>query len=159
MKRPMCIYADTSVFGGVFDPEFEVASKAFFDRVRRGALEMAVSALVMDELEQAPAPVKRLLADMEPLLVRVEIDEAAYTLQEAYLEAHVLSTRWGTDALHVAVATVSGCRAIVSWNFKHIVNFRRIPLYNGINQMQGYAPIAIHTPPEVIYDGEEEEGL
>jgi len=37
------------------------------------------------------------------------------------------------DALHVAVATVSNCRLIVSWNFKHIVNFQKIPLYNGVN--------------------------
>ncbi len=59
-------------------------------------------------------------------------------------------------ALHVAAATVSGCRAIVSWNFKHIVNFRRIPLYNGVNQMEGYGPIAIHTPLEVIFDEEDE---
>ena len=38
------------------------------------------------------------------------------------------------DALHVAVATVSGCSVIVSWNFKHIVNYRKIPLYNAINR-------------------------
>ncbi|MDQ1255697.1 MAG: hypothetical protein QG656_290 [Candidatus Hydrogenedentes bacterium] len=70
---------------------------------------------------------------------------------------HVVSAKWAADALHVAVATVSGCRAIVSWNFKHIVNFRRIPLNNEVNQMQGYGPIAIHTPQEVIFDGDEEE--
>jgi hypothetical protein len=50
----------------------------------------------------------------------------------------------------VAVGTVSACRAIVSWNFQHIVHFQKIPLYNGINQSLGYAPIAIHSPEEVI---------
>jgi hypothetical protein len=40
----------------------------------------------------------------------------------------------------------------VSWNFKHIVNFKKIPLYNGINLTHGYAAIAIHTPQEVIAD-------
>ena len=39
------------------------------------------------------------------------------------------------------------------------VNFRRIPLYNGVNQIQGYGPIAIHTPPDVILDEEDEEEL
>jgi len=91
-------------------------------------------------------------ADIEPLLLRVDIDEAAYTLQQAYLEASVVSEKWAADALHVAVATVTGCRVIVSWNFKHIVNFRRIALYNGVNQMQGYGPIAIHTPQELVID-------
>ena len=125
----MLVYVDTSVFGGAFDPEFEQASGAFFDQVRDGALEAAVSALVLNELERAPAPVNRLFAELEPLLVRVDTGEAAYDLQQAYLEARVVGRKWETDALHVATATVSGCRAIVSWNFKHIVNFRRIPLY------------------------------
>ncbi len=48
------------------------------------------------------------------------------------------------------MATVSGRRAIVSWNFRHIVHARKIPLYNGVNKGQGYKEIAIHTPQEVI---------
>jgi len=62
----------------------------------------------------------------------------------------IVGPKWNADALHVAVATVSACRVIVSWNFKHIAHFQKIPLYNGINQSLGYAPIAIHSPEEVI---------
>jgi predicted nucleic acid-binding protein len=153
----MLVYVDTLVFGGVFDPEFERASRAFFDRVRAGAFELVVSPVVLDELECAPAPVRQLYEELEPSLVRVDPGEAAYTLRRAYLDAHVVSARWAADALHVAVATVSGCRAIVSWNFKHIVNFRRIPLYNRINEIEGYGPIAIHSPQEVVFDDDEEE--
>ena len=156
MQSPVRVYVDTSVFGGVFDPEFQHASEAFFDRVRDGDFEVNVSALVLEELGSAPQPVVRRFAELEPLFARVETDEAAYTLRQAYLDAHVVSPKWAADALHVAIATVSGCRAIVSWNFQHIVNFRRIPLYNGVNQMQGYGPIAIHTPPEVAFDEEDE---
>jgi len=152
----MLVYVDTTVFGGVFDPEFERASKAFFDRVRNGAFEVAISPVVLDELNHAPAPVRHLFDELEPSFVRVDPGEAAYSLRSAYLEARVVSAKWAADALHVAVATVSGCRAIVSWNFKHIVNFKRIPLYNGVNQMRGYAAIAIHTPQEMAFDEEEE---
>jgi hypothetical protein len=35
MKR-LRVYADTSVFGGCFDPEFEAASTAFFREVAAG---------------------------------------------------------------------------------------------------------------------------
>ena len=59
----------------------------------------------------------------------------------------------------MALATVSGCRLIVSWNFKHIVNFQKIPLYNGVNQASGYGPIGIHTPPEVIVDEDYDENV
>lgn len=42
-KRPIKIYADTSVYGGVFDEEFAEASKAFFDLVRSGEYTLCVS--------------------------------------------------------------------------------------------------------------------
>ena len=153
----MRVYVDTSVFGGVFDPEFERASLAFFERVRDGAFEAVVSALVLDELALAPPPVRAFFAEMEPLLERVDTGEPAYELQEAYLAARVVGLRHETDALHVATASVRGCRAIVSWNFRHIVHFQKIPLYNGVNMVRGFPPIAIHTPQEVmLYDDEEE---
>ena len=52
--------------------------------------------------------------------------------------------------MHVALATVAECRLIVSWNFRHIVHFDKIGLYNGVNMSLGYAMISIHAPPEVI---------
>ncbi|RKZ47314.1 MAG: hypothetical protein DRR16_21720 [Candidatus Parabeggiatoa sp. nov. 3] len=56
--------------------------------------------------------------------------------------------------LHVALATVAGCQLIVSWNFKHIVHFQKIPLYRAINIVKGYTEINIYSPPEVIdYEG------
>jgi hypothetical protein len=57
----------------------------------------------------------------------------ALMLQQAYLDAGVVTPNWADDALHVALASVSECSVIVSWNFQHIVNLRRIPLYNAIS--------------------------
>jgi predicted nucleic acid-binding protein len=152
MKVPMRIYVDTSVYGGAFDAEFQSASCMLFEEVRKGTFDVVVSPLVLDEIARAPDKVQSFFADMEPSLLRVEIDEAAYMLQQAYLDSSVVAEKWAADALHVAVATVTECRVIVSWNFKHIVNFRRIPLYNGVNQIQGYGPIAIHTPQEIVFN-------
>ena len=83
--------------------------------------------------------------------------EEAIRLQQAYVTAAIVGPKWEADALHVAVATVFECRLIVSWNFRHIVNFQKIPLYNGVNLAKGYGAIAIHTPQEVI--GHENEDL
>jgi len=38
----------------------------------------------------------------------------------------------------------------VSWNFKHIVNLRRINLYNAANLKYGYPIIEIRSPREII---------
>ena len=47
-------------------------------------------------------------------------------------------------------ATVNNCPIIVSWNFKHIVHYEKISLYNTVNILEGYQQIAIYSPLEVI---------
>jgi len=71
-------------------------------------------------------------------------------LRVAYLKADIVTNKYSNDALHVALATVTNCKIIVSWNFKHIVHFKKIPLYNAVNILQGYEQIAIYSPLEVI---------
>ncbi|MDP2303827.1 MAG: hypothetical protein Q8N03_15530 [Ignavibacteria bacterium] len=66
------------------------------------------------------------------------------------MNAKIISKKYSNDALHVALATLSGCSIIVSWNFKHIVHFEKIALYNAINISEGYQQISIHSPLEVI---------
>ena len=79
-----------------------------------------------------------------------EISNEVLDLRDAYLSAKIVTKKYSNDALHVALATVSKCSVIVSWNFKHIVHFDKIPLYNAINVLEGYHQIAIYSPLEVI---------
>ena len=152
----MRVYVDTSVFGGAFDEEFEKASRVFFNRARLGEFVLVVSSAVSDELNDAPEPVRVFYRELAAYIEVASIDSDAVDLQSAYLDAHIVGPRWEADALHVAVATVADCRAIISWNFRHIVNFRLIPLYNGVNLSHGFPALAIHTPQEVLsYDEDE----
>jgi hypothetical protein len=154
--RPIRVYADTSVYGGVFDDEYSKASRLFFDDVIAGRLRLVISPLVGDELKDAPEPVRALLVSVRGGAEIADVTEETVRLQQAYLAARIVGAQWETDALHVAIATVSTSAAIVSWNFKHIVNFARIPLYNGINLSNGYSAIAVHTPQEVILHEDED---
>jgi hypothetical protein len=79
-----------------------------------------------------------------------EVTQEALDLRDLYLKHGIVSLRYADDALHVALATISACALIVSWNFKHIVHFDKIPLYNAVNVMQGYKELAIFSPSEVI---------
>jgi len=153
---PIRVYADTSVYGGAFDEEFREASLAFFALVRQGRFRLVHSALLRIEIERAPEEVQSLFKEYEPVAELVEVGEEATRLRDAFLAAGIVGSKWNADALHVAVATVAACRVIVSWNFKHIVHFRKIPLYNGVNQSLGYGSIAIHSPEEVIGDEDED---
>jgi len=157
VASPIRVYADASVFGGWFDPEFDAATERFLERVRRGEVRLVVSGAVRDEIARAPEHVRRLFAALVPAAEVVEVPDEAVQLQQAYIRHGVVSERWDADARHVAAATVLGCDAIVSWNFRHIVNWRRIRLYNEVNALAGYGPLAIHSPMEVVDDEETEE--
>jgi len=149
-QGPIRIYADTSVFGGVFDAEFQAPSKAFFGAIREARFVLVSSELVRQEIQAGPKRVQELFSDILPIVDIAEITAEALKLQHAYTDAKILSEKHSTDALHVALATVSQVSLIVSWNFKHIVNFQKIPMYNGVNTLHGYREIAIYSPLEVI---------
>jgi len=118
------VYADTSVFGGVFDEEFQVPSTRFFDQVRSGRFVLVTSTLVREEIQTAPAHVQGFFDEVTDTAELIVMSDGAVRLQTAYVNAGVVTERSTADALHVALASVAGCGLIVSWNFRHIVNYR-----------------------------------
>jgi predicted nucleic acid-binding protein len=153
------VYADTSVFGGTQDEEFSKASRCFFERVNKGDFVVILSTVTLRELVKSPDSVRSVWQSLpvdlvEVVPVSVEVEELA----EAYIRAKVLGRDSQNDALHVAAATVAGADLILSWNFRHIVNFNRIRGFNSVNVSLGYRTLTILSPLEVGY-GEEEEKI
>ncbi len=93
-----------------------------------------------------------IIAVCEALDTSAEIEELA----SAYVAARVVSPGFTDDALHVAMATVHGVHFVVSWNFKHLVNVRREDGFNAVNLLQGWPPVRIVSPKEIIHADEEQ---
>ena len=134
MKKRIRVYLDTSVIGGVYDSEFKLYSLQLFDAIRNGIYSAVVSRLTVDELELAPEKIKKVLTtipknNLEIITITPEIRDLA----AAYIKENVVSYSFQNDAIHIAAATVNNVDLLVSWNFKHIVNFRKIHLYNSVN--------------------------
>ena len=140
------VYADTSVFGGVFDPEFSAPSRQFFDEVDAGLFSLVISPVIEEELEQAPEEIRSFFANYADSAQTVEICPQAIDLQLQYIELGVVAERSLADALHVAMATVSGCELFTSWKYRDIVHFKKAPKYNAVNMLHSYRPIGIHAP-------------
>jgi hypothetical protein len=151
LQLPIRVYADTSVFGAVVDAEYFAApSIAFFEMVRSGEFSLIISPTLDDEVKGAPVAVKELYSEMRLLAESSVATPDVFDLMQAYFSHSVLTPRWQADAIHVATATVALCKVIVSWNMRHIVNFKKIRLYNAVNLLSGYDMIDIRTPAEVI---------
>jgi hypothetical protein len=144
------IYLDTSVFGGVFDENFAHASKILFENIQKGLFELVTSAVVREEISIAPPQVITLFEEFVDYADIIEISKEALELRDAYLREKIVTLKYSDDALHVALATISKSSIIISWNFKHIVHYDKIPLYNAVNILHGYRQISIHSPSEVI---------
>ena len=79
----------------------------------------------------------------------MEVSEEALELSNLYQSKKILSPKYFDDGLHIALATINKIDLLVSWNFKHIVHFDKIRLFNSVNMELGYKPIEIFSPREV----------
>ncbi|ESQ15377.1 MAG: PIN domain protein [Thiohalocapsa sp. PB-PSB1] len=150
MKK-LRVYVDTSVVGGYFDAEFEEWSKALISDFRNSRYQAVVSTVVSKEIEAAPAFVRELYAEMRSWPAEVvRVDEETLGLVAHYKAHGVLSDRFFEDMLHIALATIAEVDVLVSWNFKHIVRLDKIRSFNSVNLAQGYKPLTIYSPREVI---------
>ncbi len=144
-------YIDTSVLGGVFDEEFSSYSSMLIEEFILGNKIAAVSEVTLQELERAPKKVQNIYKEVSRKHIKIfRLDHASKTLANKYINEKAISPNFLLDAQHIAIATVNKVDVLVSWNFKHIVNLRRIKLYNSINLKNGYPLLEIRSPREVV---------
>jgi len=145
------VYTDTSVFGGCFDEEFREASNQLLKDFIKGTKIIVLSDITLRELEMAPENVRLLVEQIpERNIEFVVFDEDEKFLSQKYVEDGAVTEKYLIDAQHIAIASLNHVDVLVSWNFKHIVNLRRIQLYSSINLKYGYSIIEIRSPKEII---------
>ena len=145
------VYIDTSVVGGYYDEEFENDTKKFFKRIFREDFIIYFSEISETELSLAPARVKELKDKIPKTCYKyIELDDESKSLAQVYIDEKILGKSSYNDAYHIALTTVNRLDVLVSWNFKHIVNFDKIKLFNSVNLKLGYPVIDIRSPLEFI---------
>ena len=148
------VYLDTSVLGGCFDPEFAEWSNGLIQDLRDGLFKPLLSQVTATEIENAPDQVQKLYAELLALDPEIiEATESALELANAYQARNILTPNFRNDGLHIALATIAEADVLVSWNFKHIVRFDKIRLFNAVNLEYGYKPLQIYSPREVTTYG------
>jgi len=145
------VYTDTSVFGGCFDEEFLEPSNELMKEFKSGEKILVTSDLTLQEIESAPQDIKNMFLSI-PVGFReyLALDEEAKDLAKKYIKEKAISLKYLIDAQHIAIATVNRVDVLVSWNFKHIVNLKRIHFYNATNLKYGYPIIEIRSPREIL---------
>jgi predicted nucleic acid-binding protein len=157
MKKPH-LYLETSVWNFYFAddaPEKRDVTRQFFEQVRQGHYDIHLSNIVFREIARAPeekqSKLLELIATYQPK--ELEVTEEVLSLATCYLQEVALPERAVDDSQHAAVATVYEMDALISWNLKHLANFKRMEKINGVNLKQGYSKkLELITPMEVSYE-------
>ncbi len=154
MKR-LQLYLETSVWNFYFAddaPEKKEITLIFFDKIKQGEYEIFISETVIKEIGKADSNKRQLLLEIIKKYRPKElvINEKVLSLAQRYVIEGVLSANQMEDAVHAAVATVFEMDALISWNLKHLANFRKMEMINGINMKEGYLKrLELITPMEV----------
>jgi predicted nucleic acid-binding protein len=159
MKR-IKIYLETSAISNLDQPNMqnEMADMhVLWDLIKQGEFDVVISSTVIDELIAIKDTVKRdnlldYLAEIkyEPVFISDEIR----TIANQIILNGILSAKCYEDCEHLACAITSNCDCIVSYNFKHLVNFRTIHGARAISNLHGYGNIDIMPASILIQKGE-----
>jgi predicted nucleic acid-binding protein len=155
----MRLYLDTSVIGALFDTEMPqriATTGILLDSILNGRHTGVISNIVLEEIERSPEELREALTGelrKVPFQIIFE-DEASADLLDVYEKEGFIRKGARLDLRHLAVATVNGVDAVVSWNFRDMVNIRTRRAVHSVNLRLGFPLIEIVSPEEVIGDEE-----
>jgi predicted nucleic acid-binding protein len=153
MHKPK-VYLETTMFNYFVDKtkEDHHVTVAFFEAIKSGQYDGYTSAYAIEEMENAIEPKKSdMLALIEEYRITVlDASEESDRLASIYIKSGIIPEKKNLDAQHIAIATVYDIGIILSYNFKHINKLKTKMMVPAVNQSEGYLPIIITQPKEVI---------
>jgi len=159
--RKQKIYLDTSAVSHLDasdTPEKMADTLAFWEMLKENGYQVVISNITVAEISKCSEPKRSFLFEKLNEIEYEVIEETDETLSlaEKYLEHGVLKSKSKDDLRHISVATVTDCKYIVSWNFKHFVNIKTINKVQSVNKLLHYNEIMI-IPPTMLMGGDEDE--
>ena len=156
------VYLDTSVVSYLDQtdaPEQMQITRDVWETFKSGKYDIYISDVVIRELSKCSDEKKRkiLLSHLEEIDYKiVDVTKEVFAFAEHIIDFGILKKKSFDDCQHIAAAVISNCDVIISWNFKHIVNYDTIKGIKVLTTMEGYKDILIYSP-EAFQSEKEEE--
>jgi predicted nucleic acid-binding protein len=116
----------------------------------RGAHELFTSQIVLDEAGAGDAVLAQSRLGLLAPLTLLEISEPVLVFARQIVESGLLPPDADRDAAHVATATIHGMDALLSLNYRHLVNMSIQARLRRLALREGYDLPAICTPEELM---------
>ena len=159
--RKLKLYLDTSVIGNLdaWDaPDKQADTLALWDDIIAGEYDVFLSYVVFEELARCPEEKKSTLMDYLAQIEyeRIESHEDIFSLADEFIRLGVLKQKCHDDAQHIAASMVAGCDILVSWNFRHMVNYKMIDGVRIVSAITKYRDVSICTP-TMLFGGDNDD--
>ena len=159
MKRYK-VYLDTSVISYLDQqdsPEKMADTLNFWEFLKRGKVDVLVSRVTLDEIGDNREPKRSKLMEFlkEIKYTVIEISDEIRSVADVFIENGILTKKSYDDCVHIACSLVHDCTCIVSWNFKHIVNWKTINGTKVVVAKTGYGNATMICTPHYFMEGAE----
>jgi len=116
----------------------------------RSEHEMFTSQIVLDEAGAGDAVLARARLELLAPLPLLDISEPVLTFARKIIDGGLLPADADRDAAHIATATIHRLDALLSLNFRHLVNVSSQSRLRRLALREGYDLPAICTPEELM---------
>jgi predicted nucleic acid-binding protein len=149
------VYLDTSVPSHLLaddTPDKMRDTIALWNCFKKGKYNAVLSDVTIAELDRCPEPKRSKLREYlrEIYYEEVRVDDTVRLIGRKFVDNGILTDKSIDDCNHLAVAMVSGCHIVASWNFKHIVKHRTIQAAQWIALQSNCADIKIYAPTSLL---------
>jgi len=161
MKK-LRLYLDTSTISHLFandTPDKMRDTSLLWEDIINDKHDIFISPVVIDEIENCDEPKRsHMFERLEQIQFQIltRTDEVV-RLSDEYIAGCVLKEKNYADCLHIAFAVVYNCDIIVSWNFKHLVNYKTINKVKIVNAINHYKEIIIMPPSMLLEEVEQND--
>ena len=117
---------------------------------RRSHFELYVSEIVIQEARGGDQRMARKRLEVMAGIPALGLTQASRDLAKELVARGALPRKAAVDALHIAIASVSGMEFLLTWNCAHIANAALRPRIDAMCRAHGLEPPVICTPEELM---------
>lgn len=153
---PQRVYIETTIPSAYYNTRSEPEAVACCNWTRewwdehRHNYEVVCSDAVLDELSEGSHPNQAQKVAMALSIPLVRATPEVFDIVEHYITCHLMPADPNGDALHLALASVHHCDILLTWNCRHLANYKKTGHIRRVNEKLGLHVPVILTPFELL---------
>ena len=150
------LYLDSTVVSALYEPSMPERMQEtliLWDDIKAGKYDVVFSEVLFEELLKCKQPKKDVLLNFMKDIVTyidVETNTTINAIADEIIKLGILTANHRYDCLHIGSAIYSECDCIISWNFRHLVNYKTIRGVRVVTGIFNYKNIDILSPSMMI---------